>query len=185
MHAPHVPAAPRRRALHRLLGLAAAPWAAAGTTQAATAVPAFTAAGIVLLQDGALLRERLGDIDQLHLYLDALGEAAGQALAPLFPGRPAGGFVVVALRPGGARRLWLDFEPELPPALQARLQPALASVAPPPVRDGLVVAALQASLWRGRLPTRPAPAPTEWREAAARQAERLEVAALVDRVWPP
>jgi hypothetical protein len=59
-------------------------------------------------------------------------------------------------------------------------------LAAPHVQDGLVVFALKASFGGGRPPTRVAPAPAEWKAAAeAAGGSKLDVEALIDRVWRP
>lgn len=168
----------RRRAAVAAVGLA--PW-----LPAAGAAAAFTNAGIVLLQPEEVLRARVKDAAELARYIKAIEGAATAALEAAFQRRPNGAFVVVALRSGRRSRVWLDLESPMPPATQAALQSALEALPVPEVEGGVVVFAIKASLWGGRPPTRPGPAPASWREQAAAAGRKLEVGELVDLLWPP
>jgi hypothetical protein len=165
----------RREACAGALGAMAAP--------CAWPAPAFTNAGILLLQPEDVLRARVKDSHALARYIKDVQAAAAEALDAAFQRRPNGGFVVLALRPGGRSKVWLDLDAPMPEATQHALRAALQALPPPEVQDGVVVLALTASFWGGRPPTRPAPAPPEWRAHAARSERKLEVGELVEALW--
>lgn len=151
---------------------------------AAAAPPALSNVDIVLLQPEEQLRERLPDTAAFARYLQALQLHAASALESTLLRPATGGFLVLALRPGGGVRGWLDMDLPLPAPLQTLLLAALQATPAPGVHGGPVVFALKASLWGGRLTPRAAPAPTEWREAARQAGRRLPLDELLQAVWP-
>jgi hypothetical protein len=160
----------------------------AGLLALLTALPSFAATpyalnGVMLLQPEPVLQERVARPEDLATYLAAVNAAAAQALAKEQP-TPAAGFVVVAVRPGGESKVWLDFEPPLPAAVDARLRASLETIAPFRARIGVVVVALNASLWGAAPTTRAAPQPQEWRDAAKSSVASIEIGELVERIWP-
>ncbi|MBQ0931608.1 hypothetical protein KAK07_11270 [Ideonella sp. 4Y16] len=160
----------------QLLAVAlAAPCAAIGAAEALSNID------VLLLQPEAQLRERV-DGDALSRHVLALQDAARHALEAQFARRPNAGFLVVGLRPGHAPRAWLDLDQPLPDAAAQALRGALEGVKPPAVR-GTVIVALKASLWGGRVSPRKAPVPAQWRAAAARSADKLEIDQLADMAW--
>jgi hypothetical protein len=150
----------------------------------AAAAAAFTNAGIVLLQPEDVLRSRVPDANALARYIKDVEATTGKVLEAAFQRKPNGAYLVMALRPGGRSKAWLDLEAPLPQATHDALQAALEALPPPGVVGGVVVLAIKASLWGGRPPTKPGPAPQAWREQAARSARKLEVGELVDALWP-
>lgn len=148
------------------------------------AAPAFTNAAIVLLQADELMLQRVRSAQELAAYIKAVEVAAGQAIDGAFQRKPAGGFVVVAVKPGGRSRVWLDLDAPLPAATQQALRAGIEAVPAPDVQGGPIVFAFKASFWGGRPPTRGAPAPQQWKDEAARVGQKLEVGALVERLWP-
>ena len=150
---------------------------------AVRAAEPFTNAATVLLQPDALMLARVESATALAAYIKRVEVAAGASIAGVFQRKPAGGFVVVAVKPGPRSRVWLDLDTPLPLATQNLLRAGIEAVPAPAVRDGVVVFAFKASFWGGRPPTRGAPAPEEWRAEAARVGAKLEVGELVARLW--
>jgi len=159
----------------RLLLLALAPAAVRAD------LPALSNIDVLLLQPEAQLRERV-DGDALSRHVLALQDAARRALESQFARRPNAGFLVLGLRPGHAPRAWLDLDQPLPEAAAQALRHALESVAPPPVQ-GTVLVTIKASLWGGRVSSRKAPVPPQWRAAAARSTDKLEIDQLAEMAW--
>jgi hypothetical protein len=152
-------------------------------TRAFAAPAAFANPEVVLLQPEDLLRRRIAG-DGLAAYIRDVAEAADAALANVFRKTPAGGLVVIALKPPRRAKVWLDVAPPLPAPTADALGTAVLGVQAPAVTGGVVVFALKAVFWGGRLPTRAAPAPAEWKAEAARLGAKLEVGELVERLWP-
>lgn len=153
----------------------------AGTGPASAATP-YAANSIMLLQPQEALQERVDGAEPLAAYIKALNAAAQEHLGRAAPGAPASGYIVVAVRADGARKIWLDYTPALPAALSGPLRAALERVAPMRVRTGAAVFAIDASLWGGARASAP-PSPEEWRRAAARTGEPVEVEDLVLRIF--
>ena len=154
------------------------------TRAAAGAVAAFRNTEVVLLQPEELIRQRVADTKSLATYIRDLDESANSALDSVFQKKPTGGFVVVALKPPRRARIWFDVDPPLPQSSEVALRSAVMSVQAPEISAGVVVFALKAAFWGGRLPPRAAPAPQEWKAEAARLGVKLEVGELVERLWP-
>ena len=159
----------------RLLVLALAPAAARADP------PALSNIDVLLLQPETQLRERV-DGDALSRHVLALQDAARHALEAQFARRPNAGFLVVGLRPGHTPRAWLDLDQPLPDGAAQSLRRALEGVKPPAVQ-GTVIVTIKASLWGGRVSTRKAPVPAQWRAAAARSPNKLEIDQLAEMAW--
>jgi hypothetical protein len=155
------------------------------TTPPGRAVEPLVNAGVVLLQPESLLQRRVKDAAEFAAYMQQVESAAAQALKAAFQRRPLGGFIVLALRPERKSKVWLDLDAELPAPTRQALVQQIEALPAPQVQDGLVVFALKASFWGGRPPTRVAPAPAEWKAAAGQAGSKLDVEALVDKVWAP
>lgn len=149
---------------------------------AAPAADAYTVHSVMLLQPDQALRQRVDGAEPLAAYIKALNAAAQTQLRASAPGAPAAGYIVVAVRAGGARKIWLDYSPALPAATAAPLRAALERVAPMPVRGGAAVFAINASLW-GAAPASARPGPAEWQAAAERAGGPVEVEDLVLRIF--
>lgn len=142
----------------------------------------FAHVEVLLLQPEAELRARVQG-EALSRYVLALQASARQSLAAQFSRRPNAGFVVVGLRPGHAPRAWQDWDQPLPAAQSQPLRQALEATPAPEVHGGTVLVTLKASLWGGRVSSRKAPSPPEWRAAAQRAGEKLEVSRLAELAW--
>jgi hypothetical protein len=148
----------------------------------AHAAQPFVNAGVVLLQPEAVLAQRIADTERFAAYMQQVEAAAGQAAEGVFQRTPAGGFLVLALRPGGRSRVWLDLDTPPPEATQAAIRSRIEAV-PAVEVSGLVVVSLQASFWGGRPTQRKAPAPQAWKAHAAKSGGPLPLEALVEAVW--
>jgi hypothetical protein len=135
---------------------------------------------VVLLQPQELVGARVSSVEDLATYMQALNAAAAKALAG-HAGAPSAGYIAVAVRPGKAK-IWLDLIPALSPDLQRPLQAALDGVVPVSVKEGLVLFAINVSLWGAPQVTR-LPQPPEWMQAIQPgNTESLDQ--MVDRIWP-
>jgi len=149
--------------------------------RAATAAEAYAMNSVVLLQPEAVVGARVSSVQDLAAYVQGLNGAAAKALAGRAAAASAGN-IAVAVRPGGKAKIWLDFTPALDPDLQRSLQAALDAVTPVTVQEGLVLFAINASLWGAPQVTR-LPQPPEWlRAMQPGSTESLEQ--MVDRIWP-
>ena len=156
--------------------------ACAGSAQA---VEPLVQHDVVLLQKGDIIEQRVeGGSDAMAAYIKTLGEAVTEAMRAHPAQIPSAGFIVVAVRPGAQTHAWFDFKPTLGDKTIAALTDVVAKVPPATVKSGDVVFALRVTLWGAKPLARYAPAPPEWREAAKQVDHKLDVDALVDRLWP-
>lgn len=149
----------------------------------AFAAKPYTMQGVVLLQPESVLRARVKVAD-LSSYIQAVTDTAEKSLADTSKAVPTAGFIVIAVRPGGQSKVWLDFSPKLPVAAAARLRFSLEKVPPFPVKEDVVVFALKSSFWGAAPTVREMPSPTEWNEAAKSLKNPIEIGELVERAWP-
>lgn len=149
----------------------------------AFAAKPYSMQGVLLLQPDFVLTERV-EVADLSIYIKSITAAADTTLAGIDKPVPSAGFIVVAVRPGGRSRVWLDFSPTLPPAIAERLRASLGQVAPFRADGGIVVFALNSTLWGAEATSRPMPSPSEWNNAMKSLDGPIEIEALVERVWP-
>ena len=149
---------------------------------AASAQSAYEMKGIVLLQPESVIRERIS-ASAIAPYVRSVNAAAADIFGTQ-KRRPAGGFLVLAVRPGKQSAVWLDIRPALSPALARELVTRLRAVAAPDVANGPVVFAIKVSLWGGTAPEHQMPTPSEWTDAAQKVSTPLEVGQLVESIWP-
>jgi len=146
------------------------------------AAPSWRTLGFVLLQPEAALRERVpGGAQAMSDYIASIDAAATKALAGVDPPRPTSGFLVLAVRPDGRSKAWLDVWPNLPRASEPALVDAVQAVKPFAVSKGTVVFALRVSAW-GAVPTNRPPKPDEWTRYTREGVTDAE--AIVARLWP-
>ena len=143
----------------------------------------LTGQEVVLLQPDAELRARVPSVDAYGDYINAQRAGWFELLQATKLPQPTAGFVVLAVRPGQQARLWLDFDPPLPPALAQSLQDRSRRLMPPVVRGGPVLLALKLSLDGAAWPAKAAPEPAAWRQAAALMGQAVDVADLVQLIW--
>jgi len=149
-----------------------------------SAVEPYRMDGLTLLQPESALRERVnGGAPAMQAYIEAVNAAATRIVTASEPRRPSAGFIVLAVRPGGRSKVWLDFWPLLPSAAERHLLPALEKIAPFDAR-GLVVFAIDASLW-GAPPTHEkAPRPNEWTRITRERGAATDAETIVEALWP-
>jgi hypothetical protein len=148
--------------------------------------PAFAATpyrmeNVMLLQPDFVLKERAPSVESLSQYIKAVQGAAEKALSGEHP-HPAGGYLVLAVRPGGQSMVWLDFKPHLPELIATKLRKAILEVPAFDARGGVVVFALNSSLWEAPA-SQSFPNPEEWSAAMEGRSEPMEIGDLVDMVW--
>ncbi|XQA65156.1 hypothetical protein ACM9XC_17205 [Xanthomonas sacchari] len=151
---------------------------------ALSAAEPFRMQNLMLLQPESVMRDRAESVEDLAAYVKALNATASRELAPVATPRPAAGFVAVAVRPGGRSRVWLDVTPALPDAVANTLVTALERVPPFEAKGGVVVFALNVTLWDAPPTQRQGPSPAAWQRAAEGEQSPIEIGDLVDRVWP-
>ena len=137
---------------------------------------------LVLLQPDFVLEERAPSVQSLSEYIKAVQGAAETALADEQP-NPASGYLVLAVRPAAKSMVWLDFKPALPATTATKLRTAILAVPAFEARGGVVVFALNSSLW-GSPVSHDLPDPAEWSEAMEGHGDPIEIGELVDKVWP-
>jgi hypothetical protein len=148
----------------------------------AYAAPPYHTESIVLLQPDFVLKERAPSVQSLSEYIKAVQTAAAKALEGKEP-HPTSGFLVLAVRPGKQSMVWLDFRPGLPAATAAELRASILQVPAFSAQKGVVVFALNASLW-GAPASQGFPNPTEWSRAMEGHDGPMEIGELVEKVWP-
>jgi hypothetical protein len=149
----------------------------------AFAVKPYSMQNVLLLQPDSVLRERV-EVADLSIYIKSVITAADTSLAGIDKPVSSAGFIVVAVRPDGRSKVWLDFSPTLPPAIAARLRSSLERVAPFRADGGIVVFALNSTLWGAEATSRPMPSPSEWNNATKSLDTPIEIEELIERVWP-
>jgi hypothetical protein len=139
----------------------------------------------IIYQPDEVLRQRVASQDVFINYVKQVIDTATAYWAGEPAGAPRAVTLVVAIKPGGRSRFWLDATPEpLPDEQVKRLTARLESLAVPLIRGGPVAVAFHASLWSG------SPdeggwrfIPGEWQRACAGD-ELLVPDGILERVWP-
>ncbi len=139
---------------------------------------------IVLLQPDSVLQKRIPDVSALSAYIKAIETSVESVLQAELEHIPAGGFLVVAVKPGEKSNVWLDFGPFLIPRTAEKILAAAKGVPPLSVQDGMVAFAIKVGFWGGSEPAAMAPSPAAWKAAAKKAGHPLELDALVETVWP-
>lgn len=155
----------------------------ASGTEAVAARPGPESGALMLLQPTSLIQRRVPSAAALSDYVNAVKAAIRAGVADQ-AAPPSGGWVVVAVRPGGHSMVWTDLEPRVPAELAARLEASVLAVPVLEVNEGTVVFAIATSLSGG--PTlAEMPRPEAWEAAMEGREGPMEIGALVDIVWPP
>lgn len=153
-------------------------------SDAAFAAEPYRVQNLMLLQPDFVLSERV-QVEDLSRYIKSVNSAAQTSLAAAARPTPSAGFIVVAVRPGRQSKVWLDFSPALPVAAATALRASLEQVEPFEAENGVVVFAINSTLWGAAATERQGPSPAEWQEAMKDMDGAMEIGELVDRVWPP
>jgi hypothetical protein len=150
----------------------------------AQAAEPITKFGVVLLQPSSVLEQRVPSVDALAEYIKAVEVAAREAVLAA-PSKPAaGGFIVVAVRPGRRSKVWLDFDSSPGFDVSRQIVTKVAAVKPFEAKSGSVVFAIKVGLWEGLESARVAPSPMEWKAVTSQSERPLEIDELVDKAWP-
>lgn len=149
----------------------------------AFAVEPYRVQNLMLLQPDSVLSERV-QVQALSHYIASVNSAAQTSLAGAAQPTPSAGFIVVAVRPGGRSKVWLDFSPALPLDVATQLRSSLERVAPFEAKNGVVVFAINSTLWGAAATERQGPSPIEWQEAMKDRESAVMIDDLVDHVWP-
>lgn len=155
-------------------------WVAALSAQAAEPITKF---GVVLLQPSSVLEERVPSVDAMADYIKAIESAGREAVLASPLRQSAGGFIVVAVRPGQKSKVWLDFDTLLDSEMSRQIVTRTTAVPPFEARQGPVVFALKVGLWEGRESRRVAPSPAEWKAVTKQAGRQLDLDSLIRRVW--
>lgn len=153
------------------------------TVANASATDAFTDFGIVLLQPDAVLQERAPSVEEFAAYLKSVQLSVESVAFETHTVGPAGGFVVVAIKPGNKSHVWLDFNPPLPSRVAARIVSAAEAVRPVTVKSGVVLFSLKVGLWGGKEPSAVAPNPAEWKAVSKKLGRMVEAGELAEAAW--
>jgi len=149
----------------------------------AQAAEPVTKQGVVLLQPGPVLEERVASVDAMAEYIKAVEAAARAAVLASPLKQSVSGFIVIAVRPGGKSKVWLDFDILLDADLGRRLIAGIGAVEPFEARKGPVVFAIKVGLWDGRESRRLAPSPEEWKAATRQAGRQLDIDSMIRQVW--
>ena len=153
-------------------------------SSSALGAPPYQMQRVMLLQPEFVLSNRLGSPEDLANYIKAVNAAAESAVSSTTPRSPGAGFIVLAVRPGGTSKVWIDLSPKLPYVFEGKLRDSLEAVTPFSARNGVVVFAINVSLWGAAPTSQRGPHVAEWELAVKRAGMPLEVGDIVDRVWP-
>ena len=153
----------------------------AGTSWAQVAEP-VTHLGVTLLQPSSVMERRVASVDAMADYIRAVEAAIREAVAASPARQSTGGFIVIAVRPGPASNVWLDFDTLLDLDIRRQIVARIKALPPFEVAQGPVVFGLKVALWNGRPPRRAMPVPQEWKGVSPDGAP-LEVGELVERIW--
>ncbi len=144
----------------------------------------FEQRGIIMLQTKDVFLERVSGMEALEVYVKALVDAVDGAVVKQPKSAPSAGFLVVAVKPDGRSRIWLDVDPQLKDDIATSIRSAAQNVPPLPVKNGVVLFGIKISLWGGEPPKGMVPRPKEWEAEANKVDGSIELGELVVRVWP-
>lgn len=136
-----------------------------------------------MMQTQQVFEARVDSIETVSLYLKEIVDSVSKAVNALPKGEPAKGFIVVAVKPGGRSRIWLDFKSPISKEAASAIQTAAEKVSPISVKGGVLLLGMKVGLWGSGPPDRMVPQPEEWREEADKAGGNIEMTQLVERVW--
>lgn len=150
----------------------------------ALAAEPFTMSRLVLLQPETVIWQRLPSVAAFTDYISRLRGSMATALQSTTEGVPAAGFVLIAMRPDGSRRAWLDFDSAVPHVVATTLRSAALDVPPPGVTQGVVVFAMGVRLWGAHASATDQPYPPAWQKALAGAASAgMDAGQLAELAW--
>jgi|GEM_PF-1471645 len=143
----------------------------------------FRVNSVVLYQPDEILNARLPSAKSIGELVLRVESAASEFWSTRPVGTPQPVLVVLAIKPGGRMRVWVDV-----PAAQGAEEGAreltahLERLPAPVVQHGPVAFAIQASLWdgAGEWPF----IPKEWKAAAEGRESMLVPDGILERIWP-
>lgn len=138
--------------------------------------------GVTMLQPDFVLSQRVSDPNRLADYISRLSNTLGESAKSHLSAVPAGGHIVVGVRPRGKSKVWLALEPPLPAPLANKLIMAAQLVPPPQIKGGTVVFGMKVSFWGGAAEG-VQPYPAQWRAIAKKHSQPIEAANLADLAW--
>jgi hypothetical protein len=147
--------------------------------------PAFEIAQNMLYQPDPVLQERVPDVDALAGFMKRIEEEGVAYWADVPRGAGQALTIVVAIKPGGVARFWLEPSPTgVDATLLNPFAARLRDLPVPSVRTGPVAFAMHATLWGGQ----PAGGgwafiPTEWQERCVGK-EVIVPDGVLEIVWP-
>jgi hypothetical protein len=156
----------------------------------AQAAQGFEMSNVVLYQPDDVLRSRLGgDVPSLVDYISRVNTAAAGEFSQHTDAPGTSGAIVVAVKPNGSSRVWLELgENKLPEGLAIRLKSQLERLSPMKVHAGPVAFAIIFQAWGGgtpiTTPEQPAPFPVEWREAVVGPEPGVVPDTILEAIWP-
>lgn len=149
----------------------------------------FAMVSTVMYQSDDVVARRVPSVPALADYILQLEKVAAEVLRE--ESEPEALDVVVAVRPGGARRVWFVPKTAASDRRLAPLRARLEAVPAPVVREGVLVFAMVGAIAGASrsLPTPEgafeAPTPEEWKQAAkAKGKDALAIDPMIDLVWP-
>lgn len=154
------------------------------TTALCEAQSPFEQKGITILQTEEVFFGRVPGMSAFEVYVKELVDGVDKAVGKLPKSTPTGGFLVVAVKPGGRSRVWLDLSPDLVAEASNAIQDAAQRVYPTPVNNGVALFAIKISLWGGEVPQGMVPRPQAWEAEGEKAGGPIELGDLVMRVWP-
>ncbi|HEY6353444.1 MAG TPA: hypothetical protein VIY30_03060 [Burkholderiaceae bacterium] len=143
----------------------------------------ITQFGVVLLQPGPVLEDRVPSVDAMAEYIQSIEAASREAVLASALRQSAAGFIVIAVRPGQKSKVWLDFDSQLDAEMSRQIVAKVTQVRPFEARKGPVVFALKVAVWDGRETRRVAPSPAEWKAATKQAGRPLDIDSMIRRVW--
>jgi hypothetical protein len=139
----------------------------------------------LLYQPDEVLRQRMPNSDAFLAYVKRVLETAAAywTAQPVQSGQTA--TLVLAVKPGGRSRFWLDLDPGgLAPEAERNFLARLEELTPPVVQHGPVAMAFHATLWGGRASGWEF-LPREWQQACQQGGQQLLVPdGILPLVWP-
>lgn len=154
------------------------------TTALCEAQKPFEQKGITILQTEQVFFQRVPGMSSFEVYVKELVDGVDKAVGKLPKSTPIGGFLVVAVKPGGRSRAWLDLPPGVSAEVSNAIQEAAQQVYPMPVKNGVALFAIKISLWGGEVPQGMVPRPQAWEAEGEKAGGPIELGDLVMRVWP-
>ena len=145
----------KRKLLPLIIGLAV-------LCSAGYAEKPFRTENVMLLQPDSVLMERVPAAQDIDACIKA---------------------VVIAVRPKNKSNIWFDFSPKLPKNMERKLKKKILAISPCSVKSGVIVFALNTSLW-GASTTKDFPQPPEWLAAVKNRQDVIDIDILINELWP-